>query len=114
VTIQHCARVTVGELAAEDIQDRCGKFPDYERIIPMTPSGEVAQFNALYLADCAKAADLLGRTRIKGYVTVAHNGTSAALVDLGEHAFAVLMPCRGEPMTCPPDWYTAAPAKAAA
>ena len=83
----------------------------------MKASGEVAQFNALYLADCAKAADLLGCASPKGCVTVAHNGTSAALVHLGGIAFAVLMPFRGEQMESPPDWYTAsaaAPDKAAA
>lgn len=37
-----------------------GVFPDYRRVIPETTSGKLAQYNPAYLADMAKAAELLG------------------------------------------------------
>jgi DNA polymerase III sliding clamp (beta) subunit (PCNA family) len=118
VVIVRCAKITVGELPTTDVQDNSGRFPGYERIVPAKTSGKTAQFNALYLADCAKAADWLKATKrrdeVSGFINVAHNGDSAALVDLGESAFAIVMPCRPGAEPALPDWYAGAPAKAAA
>ena len=118
VVIVRCAKITAGELPTTDVQDNSGRFPDYERIVPAKTSGKTAQFNALYLADCAKAAELLKATKrrdeVPGFINVAHNGDSAALIDLGESAFAIVMPCRAGALPALPDWFAGAPAKAAA
>jgi DNA polymerase III subunit beta len=71
-------------------------FPEWRRVVPDKVSGEVAHFNAQYLADFSKAAKLLGHNI--ECPLIGHNGVSAALIDfLGgrfETGFGVLMPHR--------------------
>lgn len=116
--IVRCARIKLADFATTDVQDSMGCFPEYERIVPAKTSGNTAQFNALYLADCAKAAELLKATQRRGefpgFINIAHNGDSSALVDLGESAFAVVMPCRAGSSPVLPDWFASDGAKAAA
>ena len=85
------------------------RFPDWRRIVPATVSGETAQFNGEYLGEFYKAAKLLGVNKY-GIAPIAHNGSGAALVDLGPDAFGVCMPLRADnavPLATPPDWLTA-------
>lgn len=69
------------------------KYFDFKRAIPDKVSGEVAQYNPVYLNDFAKArAILLGR-REEPFVKIGYNGRNAALVDIGVFNFiGVLMP----------------------
>jgi DNA polymerase-3 subunit beta len=109
VTVIGASSINVGGVVTADVQDALGKFPEWERIVPQTVSGEVSQFNVLYLADAAKAAALLkGGCGVAGYISVGHNGTSAALVNLSSDAFAAIMPMRGDAQADIklPDWYT--------
>ena len=77
------------------------QFPQWQRVVPRTVSGKLAQFNGAYLGDFQRAAELLGRD----FPVIRHNGDSGAIIDLGADAFGVLMPIR-----CPteyaglPDW----------
>lgn len=107
VTVIGTAKITLGGINTNDIQDAMGKFPEWERIVPASPSGELAQFNVMYLADAAKAAALL-RGGVAGYISIGHNGTSPALVNLSADAFAAIMPMRGDSQgeIKLPDWYT--------
>ena len=69
-----------------------GQFPDWRKVIPYKPSGEVAYYNPEYLMRCQKAAKDLGSK--KGYFELAYNGNSGALVTFTESVMAVLMPMR--------------------
>ena len=71
-----------------------GQFPDYQRVIPQTLSGEAAHFNPELLARCQKAAIDLGASK-PGYFAFTQNGNGAALATLGAQAFAAIMPLRG-------------------
>lgn len=83
-----------------------GVFPDMQKVVPKKCTGEVAQFNWQYMADCQEAAEIMGVTN--GAV-VAFNGPSAALVSISEDAFALVMPRRkGEAPMNPPEWYATA------
>jgi DNA polymerase-3 subunit beta len=54
-----------------------GKFPDYQRVIPQSPSGEAAHFNPELLAKCQKAAIDLGTSKA-GFFAFTQNGNAAA------------------------------------
>lgn len=71
-----------------------GTFPQYERVMPDTVSGELAQFDPELLARIAKALNLA--TGRKEIATVGHNGASGAVVfiDGDASAIGVCMPCR--------------------
>ncbi len=82
-----------------------GTFPEWRRIVPKEPSGEIAQFNLSYMGDFAKIAKTLG----KGTPTrVAHNGGAAALITFGPDVdgFGLLMPMRVQfvGMDSAPSW----------
>ena len=67
-----------------------GKFPDWRRVLPKTVSGEPAQYQAEYLGDFGRIAELLGTK----HPHVHHNGSSAAIVGNLGAALGVLMPMR--------------------
>jgi DNA polymerase III subunit beta len=76
-----------------------GTFPDVDRVIPTKTSGEFAHINHEYLMDAIKAAVLLkapGFSKAFSYCPVRHNGTSGALVDMGEDAVCAIMPMRSD------------------
>ncbi len=83
-------------------------YPDVARVVPRATSGVLAQFNAAYLLDCAKARALLNDSKVNGFVRVHHNGDAAAFVPLTADAFAVIMPVRGDVQdgTGAPAWFT--------
>ena len=72
-----------------------GKFPDWRRVIPRMPTGEVAQYNPDYLVnvrDCAAAA--VGTGKNAGLYLL-HNGNSAGLYQPGNPDFiGIVMPLR--------------------
>lgn len=81
-----------------------GTFPNYERIIPHTFSGETSQFNLGYLSDAADALALYYglKKHVQGFAGMVHNGTGPALVHMIEAesgleptAFVLVMPMRG-------------------
>lgn len=74
-----------------------GRYPDYDRIIPHTLSGEAAQYNPVYVLDAYKAcADYLG-LKNPG-VALSMNGQGCAAMSCGDFA-ALLMPWRADPVS---------------
>lgn len=69
-----------------------GKFPDWRRVVPKTVSGEPAQYQAEYLGDFGRIAELLGTK----HPHVHHNGSSTAIVGNLGAALGVLMPMRSD------------------
>lgn len=112
VTIVSVARIDFGGVNAVDLQATLGRFPEWERVVPNACSGELAQYNADYLADAQKAGALLGNR----FISVGYNGTSPALITLTDNAFAIVMPMRGADPTeiKLPGWYANPGAKKAA
>ncbi len=98
-----CATITLHGISTVDVQDDFGKFPVWDRLPPREPSGVLAQFNVMYLADCGKARGLL-LGKGKEYVSIGHNGSGPALVPLTDDAFAVVMPMRGDTEFHLPAW----------
>jgi len=80
-----------------------GRFPEYERVVPLEVSGEIAQFDADLVATCADAL----RTYTAQYTHIAweiqHNGDDGSLMT-GQGCLCVVMPCRTGG-TADTDWY---------
>jgi DNA polymerase-3 subunit beta len=71
-----------------------GKYPDYTKVIPEEPSGEVAQFDIELLYLFAQVNKAFG-SKIPGRVKIDHNGERGALVHLSRSEFTgVIMPVR--------------------
>lgn len=72
-----------------------GKFPDWRRVIPTAPTGEIAQYNPDLLVavrDCAAAS--VGIGKFSG-LHMAHNGTGAGLYQCASPDFiGIIMPLR--------------------
>ena len=66
-------------------------YPDWRKVVPLTVSGEPAQYNAEYIAAFGKAHKLLGGKYSPG---ILHNGYGAARIVLAGDAIGVLMPMR--------------------
>lgn len=96
---EHMSGVTVGGKTIDGI------FPDMQRVVPKETSGDIAQFNWQYLADCQDAAEILGVSRASEGAPIAYNGDGAAIVFLTEDAFALVMPCRKTAPDRAPDWF---------
>jgi len=103
VSIDHAgATYAAGSIAAV--------FPSWRNVIPQAPlSGQVAHFQAHYVASFLDAIKALGKT--DSQPAILHNGDSPALVDLGDYgdefeAFGVLMPYRmkRDLLDAPPAW----------
>jgi hypothetical protein len=71
-----------------------GTFPDVDRVIPKSVSGETAQFNPALLADVSKALKLLTGKALHGHVH--HNGNSPAVIGCSQapQFGALVMPMR--------------------
>lgn len=106
-------RIVGGNMATVTAALVAGEYPDWRRVVPLTASGEAAQFSAAYIADFGKAHKLLGG---KYSPAIMHNGTSAARVLLPDDAVGVLMPLRLDipSMLETPAWARSLPAVAAA
>lgn len=71
-----------------------GKFPDYERIVPVTVSKAAAQYDPDLLVRITDAMNLYAGRSLRGY-HLSHNGPSAALyTGTGINAFCLVMPMR--------------------
>jgi DNA polymerase-3 subunit beta len=70
------------------------KYPDWRRVVPLTVSGAVSQFNADYIGAFGKVHKLLGGAYSPA---IQHNGDAAARVILPGDAVGVIMPMRGDP-----------------
>lgn len=76
-----------------------GKYPDYRRVFPEKTSGEVGNFNGEFLADFDNIAKKVSGNK-HAIALIAHNGTSAALVDFNdENTIAVVCPLRETSLT---------------
>jgi len=94
----HIDREMIGSIKYTPID---GKFPDITRVIPKVISGTTAQFDPDLLARFKKVAKLLSG----GYVTIGHNGQSAAHVYIGSDLFVgVCMPLRMDSPGNVPAW----------
>lgn len=79
-----------------------GKYPDWRRVIPKSVSNEPAQFQADYIGDFGRVAELLGG---KHGPMIHHNGSSGAIVGNLGAALGVVMPMRlDEPFNGLPAW----------
>ena len=77
-------------------------YPDWRKVVPLTVSGEVSQFNADYVGAFGTVHTLLGS---KYSPVIRHNGDAAARVVLAGHAVGVIMPMRGDTQPLDnPDW----------
>jgi len=87
---------TIGSITGAAVSFKAidGKFPDVQRVMPKTISGETAQFQPYLLEKFSKASKLLGSK--KGLINVAYNGTSTALVkiDATQDFMGLVMPLR--------------------
>lgn len=82
-----------------------GRFPDWRRVIPKSVSNEPAQFQADYIGDFGRVAELLGAK----HPQIHHNGASGAIVGNLGPALGVVMPMRlDEPFNGLPTWALAA------
>jgi len=87
-------------------------YPDWRRVVPLTVSGEVPQFNADYIGAFGKVHKLLGGAYSPA---IQHNGDNAARVILPGDAVGVLMPVRGDPQPLDnPSWLVTPTATATA
>jgi hypothetical protein len=76
-----------------------GNYPDYDRVIPHTLSGEAAQYNPAYVLDAYKAcADYLG---VKGHsYAISMNGQNGCAAMACDGFVALVMPWRAtQPVT---------------
>ena len=72
-----------------------GKFPDYQRVIPTSLSGEVCHINYEYVHDAAKALALIDGAKKQYAPTIVYNGTGASIAyGASDTALVVLMPLR--------------------
>ena len=89
-----------------------GRFPDYERVVPLVPSGEIGQYDADYIATCADALRAYtGDYRMRAWI-IQHNGESSAALMPGADCLCVVMPVRAGD-SADTDWYQS-PVKLAA
>ena len=74
-----------------------GKFPDYQRVIPSSLSGEVSFINSEYLYDAAKALALIDGAKKQYAPYIAYNGNGPAIAYGGsDEALVILMPMRSD------------------
>jgi len=96
VTIDATARMATldngSTVASSPLMD--ATYPDWRRVVPLTVSGAVSQFNAEYVGTFGKVHKLLGGAYSPA---IQHNGDAAARVILPGDAVGVLMPMRGDP-----------------
>jgi DNA polymerase III sliding clamp (beta) subunit (PCNA family) len=87
---------TIGAITGAAVSFKAidGKFPDVQRVMPQTLSGEPAQFQPYLLERFSKASKLLGSKN--GLINVAYNGASTALVkiDATQNFIGLIMPVR--------------------
>jgi hypothetical protein len=87
-------------------------YPDWRKVVPLTVSGAVSQFNADYIGAFGKVHKLLGGAYSPA---IQHNGDAAARVILPGDAVGVLMPLRGDPQPLDnPTWLVTPSATVAA
>jgi len=82
------------------------KYVNWRSAVPKKVSGEVAQFSPTYVGLFGKAYSLVHGNKSTSFVSIAHNGNSPALVNLGIDDFiGLLMPMRSvDVLTVPPAW----------
>ena len=86
---------TAGEFAAREVD---ATFPEYQRVIPPSASGEPSGFNFAYLSDAADAISWYARGRDSRYggCGIAYNGSGPAVLSdpMSEDCLVVVMPMR--------------------
>jgi DNA polymerase-3 subunit beta len=83
----------IGDLSCQPLDD---SFPDWTRVLPSEPTGEIAQFNPRYIADMGKIGTLLIGSKSGLTAHIHHNGNGPAGVTFpgAGDAYGVLMPIR--------------------
>lgn len=81
-------------------------YPNYERIIPRSTTGEAGLYQGKHLADYDKVAGYLGAGS-ECNISVANNGESIAIVRIAEidYFFGAIMPYRTPCDAVLPSWY---------
>ncbi|MCI0560916.1 MAG: hypothetical protein MN733_20720 [Nitrososphaera sp.] len=87
ITVEYAGKITMGKAIN-------ARYPNYRGVIPHNTSGNVAQFNADYLADFARASCILDGKKASRQPVILHNGESAALVYVGNENFIGLIMSR--------------------
>ena len=91
----------VVELAAQEMltdTEIDGRYPDYERVIPRTPSGATAAFNPMHLAQLHQALALAQNRDVTRFpVVLLHNAPFSGLMVGADNALGVITTWDGEP-----------------
>lgn len=71
-------------------------YPDFKRVVPEKISGDVAQFNPVYVGEFGKIAKLVSGSRgSNAPCFIQHNGNGPAIISFDrDDCFGVLMPMR--------------------
>jgi DNA polymerase-3 subunit beta len=91
VTIKGKTSITVTGATSAVTAPIDGKFPDWRRIVPASTSGEIAQFNADYVAGFGDVCKLLGGSYGP---FINHNGSAPSVVTNLPGALGLIMPLR--------------------
>lgn len=85
-----------------------GNIVEWRRVYPEQTSGELANFNLVYLDRCVRANVLLGSPADRAGVTkIHHNGDSTTLIELHDRrGHAVIMPMRSDRFNQPYEAFT--------
>lgn len=101
VTIKGKTSITVTGATSAVTAPIDGKYPDWRRVLPKTVSGEPARYQAEYIGDFGRVAELLGTE----HPHIHHNGYAAAIVGNLGAALGVIMPMRSDAeFSGPPAW----------
>ena len=92
VTIKGKTSITVAGATSAVTAPIDGIYPDWRRVLPKTVSGEPTQYQAEYLGDFGRIAELFGTKQ----PYIHYNGSSAAIVGNLGAALGVLMPMRSD------------------
>jgi DNA polymerase-3 subunit beta len=91
VTIKGKTSITVTGATSAVTAPIDGQYPNWRRIVPASTSGEIAQFNADYVAGFGDVCKLLGGS-YGPYIN--HNGSAPAVVTNLPGALGLIMPFR--------------------
>lgn len=70
-----------------------GKFPDWQKLVPQSVTGETAYYNPEYLVDARDALRTYYENRTREY-WLNHNGTSPGVMQADTDAMILIMPMR--------------------
>lgn len=94
VTIKHCPTLSVQGIMCKPID---GRYPEWRRVCPTKPDGQIARFNPEYLLAAYKALATIAEAKNPEFAHLSYNGMSAAvLTRTGVDALVAIMPMRDD------------------